>query len=639
MAKKIKVLLLEDNPNDVELVLRQLRHDGYDPIWERVETREDYIARLSPDLDLILSDYQLPQFNGMQALELLKERAIDVPFILVSGTIGEDLAVQAMRSGATDYLLKDRLTRLGPAVEHGLEEARLRKEQRKSVEDLRLFRSLVDHSNDALEVIDPVSGRYLDVNEKGCKDLGYTRAEFLALTIHDIDPMIGVDGWARSLTRIRAEGFNNGESLHRRKDGSTFPVEFSAKLVVLDREYLVAVVRNVSERKEMESRFFRAQRMEAIGSLASGIAHDINNILVPILMSAPLLRMGLTEEETVMTLDSIESSAKRGSELVKQLLTFGRGVEGARLVIRPDLLVREMASIARQTFPKNIKVVESAPETLPPIIGDSTQLHQVLLNLGVNARDAMPQGGQLTIAASEVVLDADEARATPGARAGPYVMIRVSDTGMGIPPDIINKIFDPFFTTKKSGEGTGLGLSTVIGIVKSHGGVISVNSNVGAGTTFEVLLPASQAGSGATAPGRLAAAPRGKGELIMVVDDEENIRLVVRDLLVRYGYKVVTASNGTEAVAEYARRRNEIQVVITDLDMPVMSGVELIKEIKRINPSAAVIVSSGIASMKGMEHRHAELERLGVEHVLKKPYPVEEVLVALQRLCGGGPAA
>jgi two-component system, cell cycle sensor histidine kinase and response regulator CckA len=636
MAKPLKVLMLEDNPNDVELVLRQLRHDGYDPQWERVETREDYTARLSPDLDLILSDYQLPQFNGMEALEILKARGIDVPFILVSGTIGEDLAVQAMRSGATDYLLKDRLTRLGPAVEHGLEEARLRKEQRRSVEDLKLFRSIVDHSNDALEVIDPVSGRYLDVNEKGCKDLGYTRAEFLALTVYDIDPAIGVDGWARSLARIRAEGSNSGESLHRRKDGSTFPVEFSAKLVALDREYLVAVVRDVSERKEMESRFFRAQRMEAIGSLASGIAHDINNILVPILMSAPLLRMGLNEEETVMTLDSIESSAKRGSELVKQLLTFGRGVEGARLVIRPDLLVREMASIARQTFPKNIRVVENAPETLPPIIGDSTQLHQVLLNLGVNARDAMPNGGELTIAASELILDADEARAMPGARPGPYVMIRVTDTGMGISPEIINKIFDPFFTTKKTGEGTGLGLSTVIGIVKSHGGVISVKSEVGVGTTFEVWLPASVAAPGAPAPGRLASAPRGKGELIMVVDDEENIRLVLRDLLVRYGYRVVLASNGAEAAAAYGKQTNDIRVVITDLDMPVMNGVELVKELKRMNPGVPMVVSSGIASMKGMEHRTEELEMLGVNLILKKPYPVEEVLVALQRLCAGG---
>jgi PAS domain S-box-containing protein len=638
MAKALKVLLLEDNPNDVELVLRQLRRDGYDPDWKRVETKEDYIASLTPDLDLILSDYQLPQFNGMQALDILKERAIDVPFILVSGTIGEDLAVQAMRSGATDYLLKDRLTRLGPAVEHGLVEARLRKEQRKSVEDLRLFRSIVDHSNDALEVIDPVSGRYLDVNEKGCKDLGYTRAEFLALTVFDIDPAIGLDGWARTLTRIRTEGSNSGESLHRRKDGSTFPVEFSSKLVVLDREYLVAVVRNVSERKEMESRFFRAQRMEAIGSLASGIAHDINNILVPILMSAPLLRMGLTEEETVLTVDSIESSAKRGSELVKQLLTFGRGVEGARLVIRPDLLVREMASIARQTFPKNIRVLENAPETLSPIIGDSTQLHQVLLNLGVNARDAMPNGGELTIAASELVLDADEAKATPGARPGPHVMIRVTDTGMGISPEIINRIFDPFFTTKKPGEGTGLGLSTVIGIVKSHGGVISVRSKIGVGTTFEILLPASQAGAGAAAPGRLATAPRGKGELVLVVDDEDNIRLVLRDLLVRYGYRVVTASNGAEAAREYARSRNEVRVVITDLDMPIMNGVELIKELKRTNPGVVAIVSSGIASMKGMEHRTAELERLGVKLILKKPYPVEEVLIALQRLCAEAPA-
>ncbi|HEY5226986.1 MAG TPA: ATP-binding protein, partial [Opitutaceae bacterium] len=416
---------------------------------------------------------------------------------------------------------------------------------------------------------------------------------------------------------------------HRRKDGSTFPIEFNAKWVSLGRDYVVAVVRDTTQRKELEARFFRAQRLEAIGSLASGIAHDMNNILAPILMSAPLLRLGLSSEETEQTLDTIETSAQRGSDLVKQLLTFGRGVEGARRVVKAELLVRELTSIAQQTFPKSIEVRGESQKGLWPVIGDATQLHQVILNLSVNARDAMPLGGILTITAENIEVDEAAAAAAVGAKAGPHLLLRVSDTGTGIRAGIVDKIFDPFFTTKETGKGTGLGLSMVIGIVKSHGGFITLRSEEGKGTTFDVFIPASPRGSEPAGTEGSASAPRGEGELLLIVDDEKNIRDTIRDLLVKYGYQVITASDGAEAVMEYARHGKEIKVVITDLEMPIMDGATLVQVLRKMNPSLAAIVSSGVASMEGMEQRHKDLELLGVKRILAKPYTVVEILHAL----------
>lgn len=632
MPRPLKLLIAEDNPIDADLALRQIRHDGFSPDWERIDSEAEYVARLRPELDLIISDYDMPQFTGLRALELLKKSGLDIPFILMSGTIGEDTAVAAMKAGASDYLLKDRLARLGQAIDHALRECHLRKERRQGDEDLRLFRTLVDQSNDSFEVIDPETGRYIDVNETGYTSLGYSRAEFLLLRIFDVDPTVKASSWTQLLARLRVEGSVNGEGSHRRKDGTTFPVEFNVKFAKLDREYLVAVVRDISERKELEAKFFRAQRLESIGSMASGIAHDLNNILAPILMSAPLLRMGMSAANTERTLNAIEQSAQRGADLVRQLLTFGRGSDGTRSVIGPGLLVREMTKIARQTFPKNITIAENLPTTLWPVTGDSTQLHQVLLNLCVNARDAMPKGGTLTIEAADVEIDRAKAAMTPGANAGSYVMLQVSDTGMGIPAHIVDRIFDPFFTTKAVGKGTGLGLSTVVGIIKSHGGFVNLQTAEGEGTVFQVFLPAELEGKELALAPSLSAVPNGRGELLMVVDDEENIRDVIRDILVGHGYRVVTASDGAEATTLYALQRNEIRCVITDLDMPVMDGMMLIHVLRSMNPKVAVLVSSGLASTAGLETRRTDLESLGIGTVLKKPYTAEIILQEIHQL-------
>ena len=250
MPRSLQLLLVEDNPADAEMVLRQLRRDGYEPVWARVDTEAAFQAHLVAGLDLIISDYEMPQFSGLRALELLNQSGVGIPLIIVSGTIGEDTAVAAMKEGAVDYLLKDRMTRLGQAVSHAIEESRLRQDRAKTAAELRLFRTLVDQSADTFEVIDPVSGRFLDVNAKGPSDLGYTREEYLSLGVPDLDPTIATLGWPSVIAKIRADGLLNSEGIHRRKDGTEFAVEVSATLVQLDREYLVTVVRDITARRE-----------------------------------------------------------------------------------------------------------------------------------------------------------------------------------------------------------------------------------------------------------------------------------------------------------------------------------------------------------------------------------------------------
>jgi CheY-like chemotaxis protein len=370
----------------------------------------------------------------------------------------------------------------------------------------------------------------------------------------------------------------------------------------------------------------RAQRLESIGTLASGVAHDLNNILAPIMMGAAVLRRSEMAADDEAILSTIETCAQRGADVVKQVLAFARGVEGERVSLNPPHLIEEIVDIAKQTFPKSIRIAGSYPEDLWPVEGDPTQLHQVLLNLSVNARDAMPVGGTLTLSAENFPVDENYAIMTPGAKPGPHVRFEVTDTGMGIPPQNIDKIFDPFFSTKDLGHGTGLGLSSAIGIVKSHGGFIGVYSEIGRGSTFKVYLPA-RAGERETSKASGAIVlPRARGELLLLVDDEKAILQVARALLEGHGYRVLTAEDATEALAIFALRKDEIKLVLTDLAMPLLDGIALIRTLQRMKPDVRIIASTG----RGSQEQHAhELSGLKVRSCLTKPYNKNELLKAL----------
>jgi len=390
---------------------------------------------------------------------------------------------------------------------------------------------------------------------------------------------------------------------------------------------ILTVNTDITEKKQLEAQFLRAQRMESLGTLASGIAHDLNNALTPILMTVQLLGTKLPDEQSQQWLSILKTNVKRAADLVKQVLSFSRGLEGKRTTLEVKPLISEIEQIVKQTFSRAIAIRTDIPtQNLWTISGDATQLHQVLMNLCVNARDAMPEGGILQISASNLWIDENYARMNIEAKVGPYVAITVSDTGVGINSEILDRIFEPFFTTKELGKGTGLGLSTVMAIIKSHGGFVDVYSEVGKGTQFKVYLPVTQTRERDCPPADHQELPTGHGELILVVDDEDSIREITKTALETYGYKVLIASDGIEAIALYTQRKEEISVVLIDMMMPSMDGPSTIRVLQKIDPQVKVIGVSGLVSNDKM------IEILGnsVKTFLPKPYTSNELLKNLQ---------
>ncbi|MBS1809812.1 MAG: PAS domain S-box protein [Acidobacteria bacterium] len=414
-----------------------------------------------------------------------------------------------------------------------------------------------------------------------------------------------------------------------RSTGEEFPMEASISQVELDgQRFFTVILRDVTEKKRLEAQFLRAQRMESIGTLAGGIAHDLNNLLAPMLMAVQMLQLKFTDDQSQKMLQLLRVNAERGAEMVKQILSFARGVEGERLAIQPRHLIKEVIKILRETLPKSIEISFQISEDLWPIMGDATQLHQVLMNLCINARDAMLDGGRLYIEASNKVLDETYAQMIPDAKPGRYVGLTISDNGTGIPPAFLGRIFDPFFTTKEKGKGTGLGLSTVQGIVKGHGGFINVYSEMGKGTQFRIHLPALEAGLIEKVHIVNPDLPPGKGELILVVDDELAIREVTKATLEAFNYTVLTASDGTEALALYAQHGDKIKVVLTDMMMPYLDGPATIRALQKFNPNVKIIASSGLAD----NGKAVEATDLGVRLFLPKPYTADKLLKLLAEI-------
>jgi PAS domain S-box-containing protein len=383
---------------------------------------------------------------------------------------------------------------------------------------------------------------------------------------------------------------------------------------------------DITERRQLEQQYLRAQRMESIGTLAGGIAHDLNNVLAPILLSIGLLNEDERDAERLETLATIEASAKRGAAMVARVLSFARGAGGRREQVEVPALIRDLATIVRDTFPKNIAVEDHLSPDLWWLQADPTQLHQVLLNLCVNARDAMPAGGRLTLTAKNIVIDEAYAAVNIDARSGPYVTLAVEDTGTGISKAIIDKIFDPFFTTKDIGQGTGLGLATSLAIVTGHKGFMRVHSNPETGTRFDVYLPAVTTREHRASPVPAIMNPRGKGETVLVVDDEPGILQIAKRTLESSGYRVLLASDGAEAIAVYAQRHADIAVVLTDMMMPLMDGTATIQELVRLNPQVRIIGASGLAT----DVRAAGAAAARVMYFLPKPYTAATLLTAIR---------
>jgi two-component system cell cycle sensor histidine kinase/response regulator CckA len=490
----------------------------------------------------------------------------------------------------------------------------------------RFLAAIVEHSADAIITLSP-RREILSWNASSEQLVGVSSAAAIGRRFDEFLDGSSCSSFIDAVETVASQRtFLCREFSLLKVDGTLSQVETTISPVLDERRQVLAfsmIARDITERRKLEQQLLRAQRMESIGTLAGGIAHDLNNALTPIMMSIAVLADGEQNHDRQELLATIEASARRGADMVQRLLTFARGVEGRRVGVEVKCLLGDIAQIANDTFLKHIRVCTVVPDDLPMVAGDPTQLHQVFLNLCLNARDAMPIGGTLTLSAQNVMLDKDDA--SPDTKAGRYVVVTVEDSGTGIPQTIIDRIFDPFFTTKALGQGTGLGLSTSQAIIKNHGGFIQVGSEPGRGSTFKVYLPAPAESRSVSEPHEDTELPHGHGELILVVDDEAAVRGVTQRMLEKFGYRVILASDGSEAVAVYARQKQEIAVVLTDMMMPVMDGAATIERLLAINPRLPIIALSGYA--KGLGTAQGR-----VKQFLQKPYTAHALLGALNEV-------
>jgi PAS domain S-box-containing protein len=496
-------------------------------------------------------------------------------------------------------------------------------------EQLREQAALLDAANDAIHVRE-LDGIVRFWNKGAERLLGWTRAEAVGHKITDLIPY-EAESFETAMVATLKQGSWSGELRETSKLGKQLTVFCHWTLLRDERgepKEILAIGTDITEKKQMETNFLRAQRLEGIGALASGIAHDLNNILAPVLMIAPLLRETISDEDSRSMLETIESCARRGADIVKQLLTFARGKPGARAPLPVRHLLRDLDKIIRETFPRDISPRVETSKDLWPLLGDATQVHQALMNLCVNARDAMPDGGTLTLEAKNVNVDEAFATRTPGARPGPHVCVSVSDTGTGIAPEHLDRIFDPFFTTKEIGKGNGLGLATVLGIVRGHEGFVRMSTLEGKGTTFDLYFPAVPQAAPPNSPAPEAPVPHGHGELILVVDDEAAVRDGLRRTLEVHGYQVVTATQGAEGLTVFAQHKKNVRAVLTDMMMPVMNGPNMITALRHIEPQLVILGMTGLPERNGIKG----LEGLELAALLTKPFNGEELLRVLPGL-------
>ena len=506
-------------------------------------------------------------------------------------------------------------------------------ERKQAEQKIREQAALLNVTTDAI-VVQDFDSRVVFWNQGAERLYGWLASEVIGENVNQFLPQDALPQFLRNLTWLKEHREWQGELNHLTKAGRAIVVASRWTLVHDDSgqpKSILMVNTDITEQKKLEAQFLRSQRLESVGTLASGIAHDLNNSLAPILMSVQLLEKKIQDPQSRHLLAILETNTKRSADLVKQVLSFARGLEGEHRLLQVKHLLAEIEQIAKQTFPRSITITTELPTPeLWPILGDATQLHQVLMNLCVNARDAMPEGGTLSLSAEDLWIDENYARMYLDAKVGPYVVLMVADTGMGISPSNLDKIFEPFFTTKEIGKGTGLGLSTVIGIVKGHGGFVTVHSQIGKGTTFKVYLPAKET----TLVGQAEVQhhlPKGHDELILVVDDEEPIRETTKISLEAYGYRVLTANDGIEAIALYAQHQQEVSAVLIDMMMPSMDGPMTIRMLQKLDPEVKIIAVSGLVS----SYEPSEKSSIGIQSFLPKPYTAEELLKNLQTILNG----
>ncbi len=652
MSVPIRVLILEDRPTDAELLLHELRRAGFEPDWRQVDAEPDYLAHLGPDFDVILSDYHMPQFDPIRALQLLQERNLDIPFILVTGALGDETAVECIKHGVTDYVLKDRMARLGPVVQRALDDKRLRDERREVEEALReseqRFRDLYEGAPHTYFSVG-LDGSIQLVNQRATELLGYSRDTLIGCSVLDLyaDTANGKEKAKRLNQRILA-----GEDIHdeqlemRRADGSSVWISLTVRLIWDLQGELVerlAMVVDITERKQAEealqesnlrlkramaelkvaqARAVQQERLQALGQMASGIAHDFNNALTPIQGFSEMLLMRperLDDKEAVKRdLQLINLAAQDAASVVRRLRDFYRPTTDFEVFAAVSLndLVAQVISLTQASWKDqpqargiNINIASDLGDT-PNIQGNEAELREALANLILNAVDAMPEGGTIKL---RTRLDGD------------HVVVEARDTGTGMSEEVRNRCLEPFFTTKGR-AGTGMGLAMVVSTVRRHSGTIDIESEVGRGTTFIIRLPIQLRREAKRKP-KIAEAHSCN---VLVVDDEPMVRQVLIGLLTGDGHTVETASNGQEALEKF--HLDKYDFVLTDRAMPGMSGDQLAAAIKEIAPRQQVIMLTGFVDLMEEAHETA----IGVDFILGKPVDHNELRRALAQVRARG---
>ncbi|HSY17706.1 MAG TPA: response regulator [Candidatus Acidoferrales bacterium] len=623
MKSPLHILHLEDDPRDAALIQSTLEAEGIDCATTRVQNRADFVAALEQGgIDLVLSDFSLPTFDGLSAIEIARTRWPGLPVILVSGTLGEDLAIDSLKRGATDYVLKMRLSRLAPAVRRAMQEVEVRGERQRAEQMILAERNFLEMSLNSLPGIFFLfdqTGKFLRWNRNFELVSGYTTQEMAH--IKPVDFFTGDD--RDYITNKIGEVFTSGsvtvEAYFTAKNGTRTPYYFTGqKIEVEGKPCLIGTGIDISERKKLEAQFIEAQKMEVIGHLASGIAHDFNNILAVIMGYSSLIAADLEPDNPLRKhAEEILHAADRAVALTRQLLVFSRRQTIQPIVLDLGEAVLGMDKMLRRLIDENIEMTIVAGKEPARIKADSGYIGQVLMNLVVNGRDAMPNGGRLTIATGNVTLDENYARNHPGVIPGDHVMLSVSDTGTGMTDEVKAHIFEAFFTTKAAGKGTGLGLATCQTIVQQCCGHIVVESELGKGTTFKVYFPRVEQALDITA-GKVQTGPLPRGtETLLVVEDDPSVRHLARGVLETQGYEVLSASNGQEALHVAREHKGPpIQLVVTDVIMPLMGGKVMAEWLKITYPDLKILFTSGYTD--DAIAKHGVLEP-GVAF-LSKPY-------------------
>ncbi|HSS01033.1 MAG TPA: response regulator [Kofleriaceae bacterium] len=627
----MRALIVEDYESDAKLLIHELRRGGRNVDAEVVATAAAARAALTErSWDVILTDWAVPGFGALPLLALVHELGLDIPVIIVSGTMTEDFAVSAMRGGARDFVLKERLLRLIPAVEREVHEAETRAARRRAEDELRAsavrYRELFESTPLPMWVYDVDTLRFLMVNNAAVRRYGYTREEFSGLTLADIRPPEDHD---QLLDDVARREDTPRVWRHLAKDGELLSVEVTAHDLEFEGKRARLVLANdITARLQLEEQLRQSQKMEAVGRLAGGVAHDFNNILCVINSYSETLLAALPAGDLRDDADQIRTAGQRGAALTRQLLMFTRQQIVEPRVLDLNTVLTDMGKMLQRLLGADVELVWRTTSELPPVRADQSSLEQVIMNLVVNARDAMPRGGKLTLRTASVDLDAAYARHYLGAAPGRYVLLAVSDTGVGMDRATQARIFEPFFTTKERGRGTGLGLSTVFGIVQQNHGHMVVSSEPGKGTTFRIYLPEAPAAAEPAPPPEPTAVMKGS-ETILLVEDDLQVRAVALTILRKFGYLVLAAQDADEAQRACENHPHPIHLLLTDAAVPGSTGTELAQRLRRIRPELCVLCLAG--------HEEASNGAVVSEAIaqLRKPFTADALARSVRRVLDG----